>query len=174
MPMPSCKTGFVYAIWRRAVHGLLLAGVGCLFAACSLFDASPEYVQRFSDGVAGDSQRRTVNDARALMSEHGLARPEPKPTPVSPPAEVPSLADLVGGAPSDIRAVLGEPGMRERTRTAQRWRYDGAGCAVDLLFFFDVASDRYRLAMMSSNGEPVDVDSAARCLAGPSVATVRS
>jgi hypothetical protein len=43
-----------------------------------------------------------------------------------------------------------------------------------LPFFFDVAGDRYRLAMVSRDGQRIDVDGATLCLAGLALAMVQS
>lgn len=172
MSIPSFQAVQVGSLTHTMLRCAAIAVVGATIGACTLLDFSPAPVPVFADGVAGLPEWTPAVRANGDTADLARARPEPKPEAAGPPQA--PLGHLLGGAPSDVLAALGKPESSEQTRTAQRWRYAGAGCQVDLLFFFDVAGDRYRLAMISRNGNTVDAASAAVCLAGPSIAQAQS
>jgi len=168
MSIPSVQAVLVGTLSRNMRRSAAVVAACAAISACTLIGHTPDQPTSFADGVAGLPEWQPVEYETRRPSGLAAATPEAKPEEAGPPQ--PPLDYLVGTAPSNVLAALGTPNSSEQTRTAQRWRYAGPDCEIDLLFFFDVAGDRYRLAMISRDGQTIDAGSAASCLAGPSIA----
>jgi hypothetical protein len=168
MSIPYRRTAPVQ-IWRRCITRSVFLGLICaLVAACGLLQ---------EDHITPLAQPASIAAERggepAVASALAHARPRRKPQPLTMPAPqaaptppAPSLAgpDLVGNDEFVVLASLGEPAARIRQGSGQLWHYDRTQCALDLLFFFDLASDRYRLALVHRNGASVDPAELAGCI----------
>ena len=73
-----------------------------------------------------------------------------------PPAE-PDTAPLqvVGMSQDTVRRLLGPPGSESARGAAQTWTYQGSGCSVDIVFYYDVTrSGFFALSeQLASGGE---------------------
>ena len=45
---------------------------------------------------------------------------------------------MVGLSQDDVRRLLGEPTSQSARGAAQTWTYQGSGCSVDIVFYYDV------------------------------------
>lgn len=173
MSIPFRRTEPLHVLRRCVARGFGLGLICALVGACSLLqenDAKP------SVQPAGVSAQAEIVPAMAPATSR--ARPMRKPQPLTTPQPNGAKAaaslnpagpdlvghDLVGNDESSILASLGEPDARTRQGASQLWHYARTDCALDLLFFFDLASDRFRLALVRRGGAEIDPMELAACV----------
>lgn len=159
--------------WRRDVvriGGVILL---CLaVAGCSLFEGLG------SDAtVAADSGAISEFPLSALpdldvpdavpQSTLTAAVPKPKPHVMLPAESRPVMPNLLGSSEAEVLTALGVPHNRDDRHPAHMWRYVVADCALNLLFFYDVTNDHYRLAMVMGDDGAVESAEAIACLLPP-------
>ena len=162
MPIPIRWSVSRQAFFKSILYPAVILTVTTTLAGCSLLsepdDAVSANERGVSSGAAPDEEPVVAASARSA------------PLPMRKPSDAPSAAahvmpDLMGHGQPDVLSALGEPQTRDISHPVQRWRYAGAHCALELLFFFDIASDRYRLAMIQRDGREVETAQASGCLA---------
>jgi hypothetical protein len=165
-------TGPLRSLYRRLVPVAVTLSVCLTAAACSFFTDPDGTGASATLGPADANVVAGVADALSAMRVPAeplvAAKPQPRRAtvarPMPPPlVEVPQIA--LGHGEFEVLARLGAPQAHSQSRSARLWRYVRSGCAVDLVFFFDLASDRYRLAMIKRDGVLAAPGDASRCLA---------
>ena len=167
MSIPYRRTAPVQ-VWRRCVIRSVFLGLICtLVAACGLLqeaDTTPlAGPAAITADLAAPAMESALTHARPLRKPQPLQMPVPRAA-VNPATPGLTGPDLVGNDEFVVLASLGEPAARTRQGSSQLWRYDRTQCALDLLFFFDLASDRYRLALIHRNGAAVDPAELSGCI----------
>ncbi|MBL8701310.1 MAG: hypothetical protein JNK67_23235 [Alphaproteobacteria bacterium] len=61
-----------------------------------------------------------------------------------PPADAVAPERVVGLTENALAAWLGDPAHRREESPARVWRYEGAGCALDVFFYLDLVSRQFR------------------------------
>jgi hypothetical protein len=165
MSIPFRRTAPFHVLRRSVARGFGLALICAIVGACSVLpegDAPPP-VQPAGIAVQADV-------APVAAPPTARARPMRKPAPLTTPqlnaATAPDrlVPDLLGQDEAAILESLGEPGLRTRQGSIQLWHYARTDCALDLLFFFDLASDRFLLALVRRDGADVDPTELTDCI----------
>jgi hypothetical protein len=163
MPIPIRWSDPLQAAFGICKRATVLLAVALPLAGCSLFSEA-------DSGVRGDAEAIAFYAAPPLTAQPAIPEtaraavlPVRKPS-VTSLSSTRVMPELLGRGQPEIVAALGEPQTRDADRSAQRWRYASADCALELLFFFDIASERYRLAVISRDGRAVSPAQAGKCL----------
>jgi hypothetical protein len=158
-------------IFRRQAlsrAGLLLGLLFC--TACGLFDDAATVRSAEPDASASVLWPTQVAEPPLPVVQAKPAAPpriENRAVRAMTPSSNRPSGQLLGSERSEVLASLGKPDSRVEIGLAQRWQYAGRDCVVDLLFFYDTNSQRFRLALMRSEYRDVDAADAARCLVAP-------
>jgi hypothetical protein len=157
--------------YRTVVRRAGLLAVCMIVAACGV--ARDEIAGVPASGIAGMpeiSAGPIASNAGATSesaSDLGGARPVPRAKGAVPFDADAVVPELRGTALRYLVPAFGMPDVEHGVRAAWLWRYDKADCTLELLFFYDVTSDRYRLAMIRRDDREIDTSDALRCLSRP-------
>ena len=144
--------------WAALILPLAVVGCADLTERLNLPTLHPP------DEVVAAVEEKAPSDraaARArLKAEPRLPRPKPR---ILDATFNPD--ELIGLAPTRAIELLGEPSLRTERFPAQIWRYEGENCAVSLMFFQELVSEKYRtLSYQIEVSNPKDLDAQRRCI----------
>ncbi len=75
----------------------------------------------------------------------------------------PTIASLTGLGNDQVTALLGPPSAENEKPPAKVWRYQAAGCTLDLYFYLDVGSNRFQVLQVRSDAMPTSTAAAEQC-----------
>jgi hypothetical protein len=96
----------------------------------------------------------------------GLESPSGMTPPLANPDVVPNpdTSNLIGLNEADAIRLFGAAGEKVDAPPATVWRYRGANCELDLMFYLDLHSGEMRTLRYAIKGEPADTAGRRNCL----------
>lgn len=124
--------------------GVLLAGCGALSDLAVLRDDSPS-TERWPDvgQNSGDQRKKGLGSEVYLKPPHDL---KSVPLPKTKPRKVERIKPktLVGMTREQVKTLIGDPVTVADRPPATVWSYRTTGCALEVFFYLDVASKKFR------------------------------
>lgn len=145
--MVSIGASAVWYLMKRLVPiaaGVLLAGCSA-FSDLAILRGELPSTERWPDvgQQSGDQKNPTTNRETSRKPPHDLAsvpRPKTKPRKV----ERIKPKTLVGMTREQVKTLIGQPVTVADRPPATVWSYRSSGCALEVFFYLDVASKKFR------------------------------
>ncbi len=120
-----------------------------LLAGCSLFIPPPK-PQHASHPVPRSRQvvRQSPTGSAAAAA---MLRPRPS---LSPPATPRAPIELVGMSQTAVRDLLGPPSESSTRGASQTWTYEGPGCRLEVVFYYDVTRNEFFALSQQQDSTP--------------------
>ncbi len=145
---------------------VVLPGCAALEQAASLWTADDELAVPPEEIAASELERGIAPAAPAAVPPPVAQPPGPRPKPVdlarSPPNA--KLERLLGLGLQEAQALLGTPHLRTEMPPAKVLAYEGKTCTLNVFFYLDLDSDRYRALAYEIKGGDGSEPAKQRCL----------